>query len=295
MPLHDFSNQFTASPKTGHPNAGEVETRPQISSRPVAATQLSDIEQGRTTIFGELPGTEPEYVEEYVVQGFRSLDEAMKNYWSGMRIPVKDSYRFMRVKIAGGDKSLLIWRDQLQDGRVRLPVGSISRTGHEFNPEKFSPAYLPMSLRYTSSRMDRVAKIYRPVPFLVSYDMVTWANYKRDADYILHQVLTRFNPLAEFTMWDKHLQGNIQLRFEGSTDASDKEIGFDQRAKVRYEYKMVAEAWLPLPETVVPTVKGHVTVVKEIAGDIEDAVSSDIILAAMGNYNNAYEPTNEVD
>jgi hypothetical protein len=295
MPLYEFNNQFTACPKTGHPHAGELETRPQIIDRPTAVKQLSDIQQGRTKIFGELPGTDPEYVEEYLIQGFRSLDEAMKNYWSGMRIPVKDSYRFMRVKVAGGDKSLLIWRDQLREGRVRLPVGSLSRTGHEFNPDKFSPAYLPMALRYTSNRMDRVAKVYRPVPYLVSYDLVVWANYKRDADYILHQVLTRFNPLAEFTMWDKHLQGNIQLRFEGSTDASDKEIGFDQRAKIRYEYKMTAEAWLPLPETIVPTVKGHVTVFKEVAGDIERAVSEDIMQVSLGNYNNNYVPTGEVE
>lgn len=294
MPLYEFNNQFTACPKTGHPHARELEIHPQIIDRPTAVKQLSDIQQGRTKIYGELPGTEPEYVEEYLVQGFRSLDEAMKNYWSGMRVPVKDSYRFMRVKVAGGDKSLLIWRDQLKDGRVRLPVGSLSRTGHEFNPEKFSPAYLPMVLRYTSNRMDRVAKVYRPVPFLVSYDLICWANYKRDADYVLHQVLTRFNPLAEFTMWDKHVQGSVQLRFEGSTDASDKEIGFDQRAKIRYEYKMVAEAWLPLPETVVPTVKGHAVVFKEAVSDLERAISADILLAALGNYNYTYEPQSEV-
>ncbi len=119
MPLYKFNNQFTACPKTGHPHAGELETRPQIADRPTAISQLSDIQQGRTKIFGELPGTDPEYVEEYLIQGFRSLDEAMKNYWSGMRIPIKDSYRFMRVKVAGGDKSLLIWRDQLQEGRSR--------------------------------------------------------------------------------------------------------------------------------------------------------------------------------
>lgn len=267
MALYDFNNQLTACPKTGHPQPG-VELHPQIQTRPSAVSQLSDIQQGRSKIYGDLPGTQPDYVEEFLIPGFRSLDEAMKVYWSGMRVPTKDAYRFMRIKVAGGDKSLLFWRDQLRDGRARLPVASLNRTSHDFNPDKFSPAYLSMTKRYLSKRMDRVAMIFRPVPFLVRYDLIVWASYKRDADYVLYQILTRFNPLAEFTMHDEHIQGNVQLRFEGSQDASEKELGFDQGAKIRYEYSMVAEAWLPLPEKIVPTILGHVAVVRELTQTI---------------------------
>ena len=258
MPIYDFSS----TPQTGHPAPG-VEVNPQPDQFPIGVSQLADIQQGRSKMYGVLPGTHPDYMQEDLVQGFRALDEAMKAYWSGMRIPTKDSYRFVRVKVAGGDKSLLYWRDQLKDGRVRLPVASLNRSGHEFNPDKFSPSYLEMGRRYLNNRMDRVALIYRPVPFLVRYDLIVWANYKRDADYTLYQVLTRFNPLAEFVMCDQHLKGSVQLRVEGSQDASDKEIGFDQRAKVRYEFGMTAEAWLPLPETIVPTILGHVGTIGE--------------------------------
>ena len=57
----------------------------------------------------------------------------------------------------------------------------------------------------------------------------------------------------------------MQLRYEGAADTSEKEAGFDQKANTRYEVTMTAEAWLPLPELVVPTILGHANVVREYA------------------------------
>jgi hypothetical protein len=131
--------------------------------------------------------------------------------------------------------------------------------------------------------MDRVALVRRPVPYLVKYILTVWSAWKRDADYALYQILSRFNPLAEFVMCDQHLQGSVQLRFEGSADTSEKEAGFDQKAKTRYEFSMTAEAWLPLPETIVPTVLGHASVIRE-------ATTREILLAGRGNSGKFYEP-----
>lgn len=208
------------------------------------------------------------HLEEFLTPAFRALDDTMKQYWTGIRVPTKDSYRFMRVKIAGGDKSLLIWADELKEGRVRMPVASLSRESHEYNSEKHSPRFHAMSYRNLSTRGDKVAKVFRPVPYLVDYKMSIWTETKRDAENILYQVLTRFNPLAEFRMFDGHLAGNVVLQFKGATDASDKEIGYDQYANVRYEIQMTADAWLPLPEQIVKTVLGHATSLVETTGSI---------------------------
>lgn len=264
MAVHEFTPDVLEQVRTSRPAPGP-EYNPQVDPYPVAVAQSSDVQGGRSKIYGEPLGTQPEFIQEFLMPGFRALDEAMKTYWSGIRIPTKDSYRFMRIKVAGGDKSVLIWRDQLKDGRVKFPVASINRTTHEFNPYKFSSPALVMTRRYTSSRMDRVALIRRPVPFLVKYTLTIWASWKNDADHALQQILTRFNPLAEFVMRDQHLQGSVQLRYEGAADTSEKEAGFDQKAKTRYEISMTAEAWLPLPELVVPTILGHVNTVKEYA------------------------------
>lgn len=263
MPIHDF-NYDLSSPKSGFPNPG-LEAHPAMNTHPAGLEQSSDVEGGRTKFLGDSTTTHPDYIEEFLMPGFRALDEGMKNYWSGMRVPTKDNIRTVRVKIAGGDKTLLAWREQMTNGRVTLPVASLNRLSWKRDPRKFSPPYLSMQHRYTSNRLDRMALVKRPVPFLVEYELIVWATAKIHAEYVLHQVLTRFNPLAEFRLYDEHVAGIVVLACEGSSDASDKEIGADDKAKVRYEFNITAEAWLPLPETIVPTILGQISSVREDA------------------------------
>lgn len=267
MPVYDFSDS-ELPPNLHDLGNGPASVGPNMGPPYVpGVTQSSHLEHGRVKTQSSI-GDLPYSVEEFLIPGFKALDDAMRRYWSGMRVPMKDGYRFMRVKVAGGDKSLLIWNDELVGGRARLPVGAIDRTGHEFNPNKYSPASLPICVRYPSKRGDLAVKVFRPVPFLVNYKLVIWAERKRDAEYILYQVLTRFTPLADFRMYDGKLQGTVVLKYDGCEDASDKEVGHDQHANIRYETSLTAEAWLPLPEQVVPTVLGRVTTMKEQLGEI---------------------------
>lgn len=273
MSIHDFGSVVQL------PQPSVIGSLPLGLNELPASRQLSHAEGGRVSSDGSDYLSHPSHLEEFLQPGFRSLDDSMKQYWSGMKVPTKDSYRFVRVKIAGGDKSLLIWADDLKEGRARLPLAAISRDTHEYNADKYSPAYHAMTTRYLSTRGDMVAKVFRPVPFLVNYSLTIWAEHKRDAEYILYQTLIRFNPLAEFRMFDGKLEGNVQLRFGGSNDASDKEAGYDQSANVRYEITMIAEAWLPLPERIVPTVLGRVTTVSEKVGEmLYSTIGSKIVL-----------------
>lgn len=234
---------------------------------PVGLKQLSQVSggQSRLHVGGRL--TDPTDIEDFLIPGFHALDAAMKTYWSGMRVPTRDSYRFCRIKIAGGEKSLLLWRDDLMHGRVRLPVGSLNQSKIEFNKDRFSPAYMPMVTRYPSKRGDRVILVYRPTPWLVEYVFSIWAEHKRDAEYLKYQILTRFNPLAVFRMSDGHIQGDVTLRFGGVSDQSDKEAPFDQHRLIKFDYALTAEAWLPLPERLLPTVLGSVITIKDEGGN----------------------------
>lgn len=277
MPIYQFGEDL---PK---PSAVAPQTE-TVGPDPIpAVSQLSDVQGGRTGISGDNPvGANPSYTQEFIVPGFKALDSGIRRYWSGIRVPTKDSYRFMRVKVAGGDRSLLVWSDELKGGRIRLPVAAIDRTGHQFNPEKYSPNTThPMAIRYPSRRGDMAIKVFRPVPFLVDYKLMIWAERKRDAEFIAYQVVTRFNPLAEFRLFDGHIQGTVTLQYGGWEDSSDKEVGYDQHANIRYEISMVAEAWLPLPEQAVKTVLGRVELLKERVGEI--------LLANRGS-NSLFEP-----
>ncbi len=67
-------------------------------------------------------------------------------------------------------------------------------------------------------------------------------------------------------MFDGHVRGVVTMHFEGQADVSDKEATFDEQALVKYDYAITAEAWLPLPERLVPTVLGTVLAVKDFNG-----------------------------
>lgn len=244
-------------------NGSKLSSDPIIQTNPFGISQSSDI-GGRVKILGESPNSEPDYIEEYLMPGLHDLDHAMKMYWSGLRIPTKDSFRMVRTKISGGDRSLMIWKDELVSGRAKLPIATIDRTGLELNRDKFSPPYLAMGRKYLSNRCDRVAKVYRPVAINVEYSILVWTQHKMDAEYVLYQIITKFNPVAEFTMFDGHLIGNVRLQFGGYADLSDKESGPDDQAKVQYEYKMTAEAWLPLAEKIIPTILGNVRTIGDV-------------------------------
>mgnify|MGYP003669347681 FL=1 len=166
MPLYDFNSDYTI--RQSNLAAAAPSEIHSMSSVP-GIKQLSHVEGGRDPLDGSDFLAYPYDIEEFLIPGFRSLDDAMKQYWSGIRVPTKDSYRFMRVKIAGGDKSLLIWADDLKEGRARLPLATISRERHEFNVDKFSPSYHNLGYRYLNSRKDLVSQYKRPVPYNVDY------------------------------------------------------------------------------------------------------------------------------
>lgn len=248
-----------------------------MEPRPDSLTQQSDTGDRARTLFNGIP-EEPEYINEYLMPGFTALDESMKGYWSGIRIPTKDSYRFMRVKVAGGNKGLMAWRDSIVNGRVRMPVASINRTNHEFNAEKFSPPYHHLYKRYLNSNYDMIATGFRPVPYLVSYELNVIASTKTDIEHAAYQIAVRFNPMAEFFMSDGHMSGAVQLRYSGFRDASDKESGFDDISVIRYDFGMMAEAWIPLPEKIVPAIVNYIS-------SFKDGITSENFISVLGNRN----------
>lgn len=260
MTVYNFGSNFA--------NPNQSVTPPEGLREIPSIRQTSHAEGGRKNFTGDNLQTYPSHNEEYVMQAFKSLDEGIKLYFSSIRVPTKDSYRLMRTKIAGGDKSLLVWTDEINEGKAILPVASISRDSESFDANRFSPPYAPMNKRFLSSRGDMVALIYRPIPYTVDYSMSVWAERKRDIGYIQYQIMTRFNPCAQFRISDGKMAGNVLLKELTSTDVSEKEVGYNQYASVRYDFTFKAEAWLPIPEKIVKTVLGQLSTIKEQVSDV---------------------------
>lgn len=218
----------------------------------------------------------PESIATILPKGFYTFDRGIKNYFAGIRVPTNDNLRIMNIRIAGNDKSVLIWMQELKRGRVTLPIMSINRTNVEYNEQKFSYPYHAMSTRYNHDG-SKLIKTYRPVPYLINYELSIWAEHKRDAEYATYQILTRFNPLAEFKVQDEYITGNVQLRYQGWSNESDVEIDAETRPNIRYTISCQMEAWLPLPEKVVPTILGGVSnfkesYTKEFLGNVDSVI-----------------------
>lgn len=282
MPIHDFDfnapgpknlQTLDHKPKAGSP-AGAIERQP-IQANPINVPDKT----GRDDIFYEdININKAEDVAEILPQGYRTMDRGIKNYFSGIRIPTTDGIRMMNVRIAGGDKSFLVWRQDLRRGRVTLPVMSINRSTANFNPMKFSPPHHFMDVRFVDRTGSRVTAAFRPVPYLIDYTMTIWSEHKKDAELATYQINTRFNPLAEFIVEDEHLRGSIIMKFNSWSDASDKDVDPETRPNVRYDISITMEGWLPLPEKLLPTILGRVTTLKEDTGAfLQRATGIDVI------------------
>jgi hypothetical protein len=261
-------HNFTFLPRSNKNLA--TERAPLISS--TLPTQPDLVEKDELTN-SDVNLNQPEDIRSVLVRGFYSMDTGMKRYFEDIKVPTQDSVRDLTVRIAGGDKTLLIWQQDLRSGRIKLPVMSINRTGWRFNVEKFSPPHINMTRRFAHDDGSKIILTYRPWPALIDYTLSVWTERKRDVEYIMHQIMTRFHPLAEFKIDDESgLRGNVQLRFGDSTDNSDIDIGAEELAKVRYDVSVTMEGWLPLPEKILPTVLGKVTSLHERTGKFLEAV-----------------------
>ena len=277
MAIHNFSfgepgpknlQDLRFEPKTSSP-AGAVERNPKITD-PINFPDQT----GRDDIFFDNTNINiAEDVREILPQGFRTMDRGIKNYFSGIRIPTTDDFRMMTVRISGGDKSFLIWRQDLGRGRVTLPVMSINRGAANRYEDKYSPPFHAMRTRFVDKTGSRAANTFRPVPYLIDYTLTIWAEHKKDAELATYQINTRFHPLAEFVVEDEHLKGNVIMRFNGWKDSSDKDVDAETRPNIRYDIDITMEGWLPLPEKLVPTILGKVITMKEITGEFLQVAS----------------------
>ncbi len=262
MAIYDF----TFDPKSNRPlGVGAVPERaPAISQ--VLPEQRSQVKE--EFFVQDVNINHPEEVKDVLVRGFHSMDRGVKHYFQGIQVPTKDSVRPLDVRIAGGDKTFLQWSQDVRSGRIKLPVLSINRTAWRFNVQKFSPPYIPMTRRFANADGSRMVLTYRPWPALIDYTLSFWTERKRDMEYIMHQIIIRFNPLAEFRIDDEAgLRGTVQMKLGEMTDNSDIDIGAEELAKVRYDVNITIEGWLPLPEKILPTALGRVFSLHEQNGN----------------------------
>lgn len=262
MPEYDFRAKPLKSNKQPESPARDVAQPVDIPGRP----ELPD--NSKSMLVDPINTDFATEVRKVFTKGFETHDLGVINFFSTLQVPDKlEGFRPVNVRLAGGDRSILIWKQDLKNGRVRLPVLSVNRGSASYNVAKFSPPYTPIRKRFSGSEKNRIVKTYRPSPWNIEYQITAWTEHKSDAEYILYQIMSRFNPLADWFVQDEFMGGSVQAHFNGYTDVSDKEAASNQWAKVRYDFSITIEAWLPLPEEITPAILGRITTMQEFTGE----------------------------
>jgi len=204
--------------------------------------------------------TQSDEVVRVFADGFKTMDAGIKSYLSSLVVPDKqDGFREVDVRISGGDKTVLNWKQGRRNARIVLPVIAINRTGSKFNETKYSPPYRYENRQFVDREGTEMRLTYRPQPHTISYAVTVWCEHKHDADSLLFQIMTRFNPVAQWTVEDPWMKGVVEAWLDGYTDSSDIDVSPDERAKVRYDFAIRVEGWLPIPgEKIVKTILGRV-------------------------------------
>jgi hypothetical protein len=210
---------------------------------------------------------------------FLHVDRGMLEYFSNLECPSKDGTRSSKVKarIAGGDKSILIWEKELEIGskRVELPVISINRGAANPNATKRSPTAMPVDWTYVNhGKKARLS--FAPQAWVVSYTLTIWTNQKTDMEYIIRQITDRFDHGMQdrFRIETEHHVGQAIIELKAVSPNSDVDVDSETQPKVRYDLEFSCECWTPRSTVVVPTILGQTISVHEQNGIFLDFLGS---------------------
>ena len=219
-----------------------------------------------------------EDVRETFPAGFKLMDKGIKNYFSGIRIPVgkgTEEYRIMHVRIAGAaDPEALVYSDgNLVGGRLSLPMLSITRTAENYDNKRYTPP-IRNTHKHIACNGKKSELIYRPAPYLIDYTLEIWSEHKSDAEYALFSIIGKLNPVGSFFIEEPSmgLSQEVIINPGGTTDNSDLESDPETKAQIKKAINIKVEGWLPTPTKVVNNILATPVSIREsVAGRAGDA------------------------
>lgn len=200
-----------------------------------------------------------EDVREVYPSGFKLMDKGIKNYFSGIRIPIgkgTEEYKILPVRITGADPESLVYSDKNINGaRLALPLLAITRTSESFDEKRYTPPIKPI-YRHLKCNGRSSESVYRQVPYLISYTLEIWSEHKSEAEYALYSIISKLNPIGSFFLEEPNMgmSHEVIVHPKGSSDSSDLESQGDSRAEIRKTINIDVEGWLPTPTKIVPTI-----------------------------------------
>jgi hypothetical protein len=101
-------------------------------------------------------------------------------------------------------------------------------------------------------------KFFRNWPFLINYSCGIWTAFKTDAEFIIAEILPRFDPLASIPIDTKETAGILQVKMKGVNNNITIEQSQEEAVKVQYDFTLECEGWLPMKTIQMPVIRGIV-------------------------------------
>lgn len=218
-----------------------------------------------------------EEVREVNPPGFKLMDRGIKNYFSGIRIPVGsgfEGYTILPVRITAADPDTLIYSDQhMIGGRIELPFLAITRISENYDSKRYSPPIRHI-YRHMLNNGKKSELIYRPAPYLIDYTLDIMAEHKSEAEYALYSIVSKLNPIGSYFLEEKSMgmSHEVIIHPGSSTDNSDLETDSSTRQYIRKTITMKMEGWLPIPSKITPNILAKPLSIKEGISGISGSV-----------------------
>lgn len=183
-------------------------------------------------------------------QAFDSYDQAVYKWLSDIPRTEGNPKKFVNVIRATPARAFARDISPLSEGRPDLPLISFYPQSIDFAMSRlygWFPSCVPVE--YELLPDGNYAKHFKPLPYDITYNIAIWTKQVWEVQYIDYLLLTRFRPIAMFSV-----DGNAcRVNMVSFSDNSNLENISQDDKMIRHELTVKIEGWLPLPYEIVPS------------------------------------------
>jgi hypothetical protein len=162
-----------------------------------------------------------------VVYGFPQLSTALRGAQTQQEKP--------EVNRELGQKLI-----DLREDRARVPIIGFHISTMTYDQSRELPGEIFYRGKYLDDSKKDIMMLNKEIPFILQYTLSCWTRYKSDMNYILQQILPRFNPNVVFLVDDQE----IPCRLDSVVDTSALEVKDGATQLIRHDIIMNLDAWV---------------------------------------------------
>ena len=198
---------------------------------------------------------------------FTAYEKALIDWFGVIKVPRENRYLNFRVEYAGGEKAvkaiLALKGEEARNDRARQPAITIRMVDIKYNMERYHPPESYIGVLYDGPKhlARRAARISKPSPWKVTYDIQLYSTFEIDLRYAIGQILPRFHRFGGMTYLkaaypiaglDPHApKGEVfPIKLASYTHAVENGDA-DRVCKASMVFEL--DAYIPLPFQYVPT------------------------------------------